>query len=391
MNDEFISALKEIVNEKGISEDLIFTTIEDAMVAAYKKNYANTNTSAQNVRVGMNRESGEIKVYSQKVVCDDVFDNVTEISVDEAKEISPKYQLDDIVEIEVTPRNFGRVAAQLAKQVVMQRMKEAERNIVYNEYKGIEYDIITGTILRKDKGNVFVNLGKIEGIIGPNEQMCNEEYIFNEKLKLYIVEVKNGSKGALIHVSRTHPGLVKRLFELEVPEIYEGIVEIKSISREAGSRSKIAVYSNNESVDPMGACVGPKGARVQKVVAELKNEKIDIIKWSKSPEEFISNALSPAKVLRTTVNENQKTAQVVVDDNQLSLAIGKEGQNVRLAAKLTNWKIDIKSKSQAEALEEDLEEEKYNQEEKYNEDENDNDEEFIVDAVEEIANNVTEE
>jgi N utilization substance protein A len=379
MNDEFISALKEIVNEKGISEDLIFTTIEDAMVAAYKKNYANTNTSAQNVRVSINRESGEIKVYAQKVVCDDVFDDVTEISVEEAKEISPRYQLDDIVEIEVTPRNFGRVAAQLAKQVVTQRMKEAERNIVYNEYKEMEYDIITGTILRKDKGNVFVNLGKIEGVIGPNEQMFNEEYKFNEMLKLYIVEVKNGSKGAVIHVSRTHPGLVKRLFELEVPEIYEGIVEIKSISREAGSRSKIAVYSNNESVDPMGACVGPKGARVQKVVAELKNEKIDIIKWSKSPEEFISNALSPAKVLRTVVNENQKTAQVVVDDNQLSLAIGKEGQNVRLAAKLTNWKIDIKSKSQAEALEEEI----YEDEEIY-------EEEFIVDAVEEIADNVTE-
>jgi len=348
------------------------------MVAAYKKNYANTNTTAQNVRVSINRESGEIKVYAQKVVCDDVFDDVTEISVEEAKDISLKYQVDDVVEIEVTPRNFGRVAAQLAKQVVTQRMKEAERNIVYNQYKEMEYDIITGTILRKDKGNVFVNLGKIEGVIGPNEQMPHEEYNFNEMLKLYIVEVKNGSKGALIHVSRTHPGLVKRLFELEVPEIFEGIVEIKSISREAGSRSKIAVYSNDESVDPMGACVGPKGSRVQKVVAELKNEKIDIIKWSKSPEEFISNALSPAKVLRAVVNENQKTAQVVVDDNQLSLAIGKEGQNVRLAAKLTNWKIDIKSKSQAEAIEED----KNNIQEV--------DEEFILDAVEEIADNVTE-
>jgi len=379
MNEEFISALKEIVSEKGISEDLIFTTIEDAMVAAYKKNYANTNTTAQNVRVGMNRETGEIKVYAQKVVCDDVFDEVTEITLDKAREISARYQIDDIVEIEVTPRNFGRVAAQLAKQVVTQRMKEAERDIIYNQYKELEYDIITGTILRKDKGNVFVNLGKIEGVIGPNEQMSNEEYNFNEKLKLYIVEVKNGSKGALIHVSRTHPGLVKRLFELEVPEIFEGIVEIKSISREAGSRSKIAVYSNNESVDPMGACVGPKGARVQKIVAELKNEKIDIIKWSKSPEEFISNALSPAKVLWAVVNENQKTAQVVVDDNQLSLAIGKEGQNVRLAAKLTNWKIDIKSKSQAEAIEE----------EKKNEQEKNDDEEFIVDAVEEIAENVT--
>ena len=352
MNEEFIGALKELVKEKGISEELIFTTIEDALVAAYKKNYANINTSAQNVRVSMNRETGEIHVYAQKVVCDEVYDDVTEISLEEAKEISPKYDVDDIVEIEVTPKNFGRVAAQLAKQVVTQRIKEAERNIIYNEYKEKEFDIITGTILRKDKGMVFVNLGKLEGVIGPNEQIPNEEYKFNEKLKLYIVEVKNGSKGAQIHVSRTHPGLVKRLFELEVPEIYNGVVEIKSISREAGSRSKIAVYSNDESVDPMGACVGPKGARVQNIVNELKNEKIDIIKWSKSPEEFISNALSPAKVLSVEVDEDNKSAKVVVDDNQLSLAIGKEGQNVRLAAKLTNWKIDIKSKSQAEALKE---------------------------------------
>ena len=350
MNEEFIGALKEIVKEKGISEDLIFTTIEDAMVAAYKKNYANQNTQAQNVRVSINRENGEIRVFSQKIVVDEVYDDVTEITLEEAKAINPKYEVDDIVELEVTPKNFGRVAAQLAKQVVMQRIKEAERNIVYNEYKEKEFDIITGTILRKDKGMVFVNLGRLEGVIGPNEQMPNEEYNFNEKLKLYIVEVKNGSKGAQIHVSRTHPGLVKRLFELEVPEIYEGIVEIKSISREAGSRTKIAVYSNDESVDPMGACVGPKGVRVQNIVNELKDEKIDIIKWSKNPEEFIANSLSPAKVLSVVADEETKTCKVVVDDNQLSLAIGKEGQNVRLAAKLTNWKIDIKSKSQAEAL-----------------------------------------
>ncbi|MBS6006750.1 MAG: transcription termination/antitermination protein NusA [Clostridium baratii] len=347
MNQEFIGALKEIVKEKGICEDLIFTTIEDAMVAAYKKNYANQYTSAQNVKVSIDRETGEIRVYAQKVVVDEVYDEVTEISLEEAKEINPKYAVDDVVDIEVTPRNFGRVAAQLAKQVVTQRIKEAERNIVYNEYKDKEFDIITGTILRKDKGLVFVNLGKLEGVIGPNEQMKGEEYNFNEKLKLYIVEVKNTSKGAQIHVSRTHPGLVKRLFELEVPEIYNGVVEIKSISREAGSRSKIAVYSNDEAVDAMGACVGPKGIRVQNIVNELKNEKIDIIKWCNDPAEFIANSLSPARVLSVEVNEEDKTAKVVVDDSQLSLAIGKEGQNVRLAAKLTNWKIDIKSKSQA--------------------------------------------
>ncbi|WP_297425102.1 transcription termination factor NusA [Clostridium sp.] len=349
MNEEFVGALKELVKEKGICEDLLFTTIQDAMVAAYKKNYANANTNAQNVKVSIDRETGEIHVYAQKTVVDEVYDDVTEISLEEAKEISPKSEVDDVINLEVTPKNFGRVAAQLAKQVVTQRIKEAERNIIYDEYKEKEFDIITGTILRKDKGMVFVNLGKLEGIIGPNEQIPNEEYKFNEKLKLYIVEVKNGSKGPQIHVSRTHPGLVKRLFELEVPEIFEGVVEIKSISREAGSRSKIAVHSNDEEVDPMGACVGPKGVRVQSIVNELKNEKIDIIKWSKNPEEFIANSLSPAKVLSVEVDENNKSAKVVVDDNQLSLAIGKEGQNVRLAAKLTNWKIDIKSKSQKEA------------------------------------------
>ena len=356
MNEEFVGALRELVKEKGICEDLLFTTIQDALVAAYKKNYANVNTNAQNVKVTIDRETGEIGVYAQKVVVDEVYDDVTEISVEEAKAISPRYEVDDVVDLEVTPKNFGRVAAQLAKQVVTQRIKEAERNIIYDEYKEKEFDIITGTILRKDKGMVFVNLGKLEGVIGPNEQIPHEEYKFNEKLKLYIVEVKNGSKGPQIHVSRTHPGLVKRLFELEVPEIFNGVVEIKSISREAGSRSKIAVFSNDPEVDAMGACVGPKGVRVQNIVNELKNEKIDIIKWSKDPAEFIANSLSPAKVLSVEVDEENKCAKVVVDDNQLSLAIGKEGQNVRLAAKLTNWKIDIKSKSQKEKL--DAEEEK---------------------------------
>ena len=349
MNQEFIGALKEIVKDKGISEDLLFTTIEDALVAAYKKNYAGPTSSAQNVKVTIDRETGEIHVYSQKVVVEEVFDNVTEIGLEEAQEIQPTYDLDDVVDFEVTPKNFGRVAAQLAKGVVTQRIREAERSIIYGEYKEKEYDIITGTVLREDKGNVFVNIGKLETAIGPNEQIPREKYKFNEKIKLYVVEVKNTSKGAQIIVSRTHPGLVKRLFELEVPEIYEGVVEIKSISREAGSRSKIAVVSHDENVDPMGACVGPKGARVQNIVNELKGEKIDIIKWSKNPEEFIENSLSPAKVLSVTVDEDKKSAKVIVDDSQLSLAIGKEGQNVRLAAKLTNWKIDIKSKSQAEA------------------------------------------
>ncbi|MDP4087798.1 MAG: transcription termination factor NusA [Bacillota bacterium] len=347
MNEEFIGALREIVKEKGISEDMLFTTIEDALVAAYKKNYATVGNSVQNVRVSMNRETGEIHVYSQKKVAENVEDDVNEISLEEAREISPRYEAGDVVEIEVTPRTFGRVAAQSAKQVVVQRIKEAERNIIYNEFIEKEYDIITGTVIRKDKGNVFVDLGRIEAVLGPGEQMHGEEYNFNERLKLYIVEVKNTTKGAQVVVSRTHPGLVKRLFELEVPEIFQGVVEIKSIAREAGSRTKIAVHSNDENVDPMGACVGPKGVRVQNIVNELKNEKIDIIKWSKLPEENIANALSPAKVVDVTIDENSKSAKVVVEDSQLSLAIGKEGQNVRLAAKLTGWKIDIKSKTQA--------------------------------------------
>lgn len=345
MNEEFIEALKEIVKEKGISEDLLFVTIEDALVAAYKKNYVTNGT--QSVKVTMNRDNGEIHVYSQKKVVENLENEIEEISINDAKEINPKYQIDDIVDMEVTPKKFGRVAAQAAKQVVIQRIKEAERSIIYNEFITKEYDIINGSVIRKDKGNVFVDLGKIEAVLGPNEQMPGEGYNFNDRLKLYIVEVKNTTKGAQIVVSRTHPGLVKRLFELEVPEIYNGVVEIKSIAREAGYRTKIAVHSNDETVDAMGACVGPKGVRVQNIVNELKNEKIDIIKWNKLPEVYISNALSPAKVIDISIDEASKSARVVVDDNQLSLAIGKEGQNVRLAAKLTGWKIDIKSKSQA--------------------------------------------
>ena len=295
----------------------------------------------------MNRENGEIHVYSQKKVVDQVYDEINEIILDEAKEIDTNYNIEDVVSIEVTPKKFGRVAAQAAKQVVIQRIKEEERRIIYSDFAEKEDDIITGAIIRKDKNNVLVDLGKTEAVLGPNEQMPGEKYNFNDKIKLYIVEVKNTTKGAQIVISRTHPGLIKRLFELEVPEIFDGTVEIKSIAREAGFRTKIAVASNDENVDPMGACVGPKGVRVQNIVNELKNEKIDIIKWSKLPEEYIANALSPAKVIDVTLDEENKFAQVVVDDNQLSLAIGKEGQNVRLAAKLTGWKIDIKSRSQA--------------------------------------------
>jgi len=353
MNSEFIEALKLIVKEKGINEDLIFSTVEDALVSAYKKNYQQQGTKSEEAKVTMNRETGEIHVYSvRKVALDsEILEDETGslISLEEAKKINPKYNLGDLIEDEVTPKNFGRVAAQSAKQLVVQRIKEAERNIIYEEFIEKEFDTVTGKVLRKDKGNVFIDLGRIETILGPAEQIPKEEYNFNDRLKFYIVEVKKTTKGPQIIISRTHPGLIKRLFELEVPEIADGTVEIKSISREAGYRTKISVYSNDENVDAMGACVGPKGVRVQSIVNELKNEKIDIIKWDKLPEKYIANALSPAKVLDVDIYEDNKSAKVVVDDNQLSLAIGKEGQNVRLAAKLTGWKIDIKSKSQSEA------------------------------------------
>ncbi len=350
MNEEFIGALREIVKEKGISEEMLFSTIEDALVAAYKKNYAKIADNAHNVKVTMNRETGDIHVYAQKNVVESTSDILNEIALEDAKAINQKYQLGDLIDIEVTPKTFGRVAAQSAKQVVVQRIKEAERSIIYNEFSEKEFDIVTGTVIRKDKGNVLIDLGKTEAVLGANEQILGEDYIYNTKIKLYIVEVKNTTKGAQVLVSRTHPGLVKRLFELEVPEIYEGVVEIKSISREAGSRTKIAVYSSDENVDPMGACVGPRGVRVQSIVNELKNEKIDIIKWSKLPEEYIANSLSPAKVIDVSIDEKSKSATVIVDEGQLSLAIGKEGQNVRLAAKLSGWRIDIKSKEQIENL-----------------------------------------
>lgn len=341
--NELIEALGEIVKEKGIDRELIFTALEAALVSAYKKNYG----TSQNVKVTVNRETGEIHVYAQKKVVEAVEDALFEISLTDARKISSIYQPEDVVDIEVTPKDFGRVAAQSAKQRVVQEIREAEREIIYKDFIEKENDIITGIVQKKEKQNVLIDLYKTEALLVPTEQMPTEEYNHGDRLKLYVVEVKRTSKGPNIIISRTHPGLVKRLFEMEVPEIFEGVVEIKSISREAGSRSKIAVYSREESVDATGACVGPKGIRVQNIVNELKGEKIDIIKWSKEPSEFIANALSPAKVISVVVNEAEKSAKVVVPDYQLSLAIGKEGQNARLAAKLTGWKIDIKSESQA--------------------------------------------
>ena len=346
MNTEFIEALEQIQKDKGISKDILIDAIEAALISSYKRNFG----SAQNVRIEINRETGEVKVYSQRKVVENVEDEFLEISIEDAKEIDRNYELNDIVEREETPRDFGRIAAQTAKQVVVQRIREAERSVIYDEFINRESDIITGTVARIARGNVYINLGKTEAILTPSEQMPNEEYNHGDRIKTYILEVKKLPKGPQILVSRTHPNLIKRLFELEVPEIHDGVVEIKSISREAGSRTKIAVESRDPNVDPVGACVGPKGTRVQAIVDELKGEKIDIIKYSDDYDEFISSSLSPAKVISSEIDIENKTAKVVVPDYQLSLAIGKEGQNARLAAKLTGWKIDIKSESQVNTI-----------------------------------------
>ena len=339
----FLEALKELAREKGVEEEVLFDAIEAALISAYKRNFG----SAQNVRVVLDRTTGAYHVYAIKTVVETVEDDVQEISLAQARTIRPDYEVDDVLEIEVTPANFGRIAAQTAKQVVVQRVREAERGIIYEEFMSREGDIITGLVSRVENRNVFIDLGKTEAVLTPTEQIAGETYEHGDRIKAYIVEVKKTSKGPQIVVSRTHPGLLKRLFELEVPEIQEGIVEIKSVAREPGMRSKIAVYSKDDDVDPVGSCVGHKGMRVQAVVDELGSEKIDIVKWNEDSAKFIANALSPAKVVSVAVNEDEKVSRVVVPDYQLSLAIGKEGQNARLAAKLTGWKIDIKSESQA--------------------------------------------
>ena len=351
MNADFISAIQELGKEKGIEPELLYQAVEDALVAAYKKN-SNTN---QNVRVDMNKETGEIHVYAQRTVVEGVPVDETEMTVQEAQAIDPRYLAGDIVETEVTPKNFGRIAAQNAKQVVVQRIREAERGQVYERFQSRNQDIVTGIIERQENKNVYIDLGKVEAVLTPNEQIPGEIYQYHDRMKTFIVEVKRSAKGPQIVVSRTHPGLLKRLFELEVPEIHDGIVEIKSVAREPGMRSKISVYTADENVDPVGACVGHKGMRVQTIVNELRGEKIDIVKYSEDPAQYVANALSPAKVVSTNVNEAEKICRVVVPDYQLSLAIVKEGQNARLAAKLTGWKIDIKSESQAKEEEAALE------------------------------------
>ncbi len=342
MNLEFIEALRDLEKEKGIDSDVLIEAIEAALISAYKKNFG----SSQNVRVEIDRMTGETHVFFRKEVVEEVEDDRLQISLQEAQELDPEFEIGDILESEVTPRSFGRIAVQTAKQVVVQRLREAERSMIYDEYAGREGDIINCKVARIENRNVFIDLGKAEALLLPAEQIPREHYSQGERLKVYVLEVKKTTKGPQIVVSRTHPGLLKRLFEMEVPEIHDGTVEIKSVVREAGSRSKIAVYSRNSNIDPVGACVGAKGMRVQNIVNELNGEKIEIVTWDADPVVFVSNALSPAKVLSVDIVEDGKFARVIVPDSQLSLAIGKEGQNARLAAKLTGWKIDIKSESQ---------------------------------------------
>jgi N utilization substance protein A len=343
MNKEFIEAIAALEKEKDISKDILIEAIESALVSAYKKNYG----TSQNVRVNIDREMGDIDVFMRKDVVEEVEDDMVEISLEEALEIDPRYEVGDVVEYQVTPRDFGRIAAQTAKQVVVQRIREAERGMIFDDYITRQGEIITGTVQRISNETIFVNMGKAEGILAATERVPGETYRINERIKVFIMDVKKTTKGPQVFLSRSHPGLVKRLFELEVPEIEDGVVEIKSIAREAGSRTKIAVYTEDENVDPVGACVGTRGSRVQNIVDELYGEKIDIITWSEDPEVLISNVLSPAKVEKVIIGEEEeKTATVIVPDYQLSLAIGKEGQNVRLAAKLSGWKIDIKSHTQ---------------------------------------------
>ncbi len=342
MNKDLFAAIDALEKEKGISKEILFEALEVALISAYKRNFQ----SAPAVRVELDRDTGEIKVYSQLKVVENVEDEQQEVNLYEARVYDPHCQLEDTVEMEVTPKEFGRIAAQTAKQVVIQRIREAERELIYESFVDRTEEVITGLVRRFEQRNVIIDLGRTEAVLPVDEQIPHERYRQGERVKTYIVDVKKTTKGPQITVSRTHTGFLKRLFEMEVPEIYEGIVEIKAAAREAGFRSKLAVTSNNQDIDPVGACVGPKGSRVQAISNELKGEKIDIVKWSEESEEYIANALSPAKVSSVYLDSENKSASVVVPDSQLSLAIGKEGQNARLAARITGWKVDISSETQ---------------------------------------------
>ena len=345
-NKELILALEELEKEKGMNKDYLLEAIETALVTAYKRNF----DSLENVKVEMDRQTGATHLYAVKKVVEEVEDEDLEISLKEAQKINPDYKEDE-VNIEIVPRNFGRIAAQTAKQVIIQKLREAEREIVYNEFDERKGEIVSGIIQKADNNIVVMDLGKLEGIMPIKEQIPTEKYRVNDKIKGYVLKVEKGQKGVpQVIVSRSHPDFVRKLLEFEIPEIYEGVIEIKSVSRDPGYRSKVAVYSPDPNIDPVGSCVGQKGVRIQNVINELNGEKIDVIEWNEDPSIYIAASLLPAQILAVDIKQEEKFAQVIVPDDQLSLAIGKSGQNARLAARLTDWKIDIKSETQFREL-----------------------------------------
>ena len=349
-----IDALADLCAEKDIAPEVLFAAVEDALKVAYKKNF---NKDDDTFKVEIDHEDGSYHVYSLKVVVDEVEDPETEISEEDAANLNAKIE-DGLAYIEVTPKDFGRIAAQAAKQSVLQKLREAERNVIYDEFTNRESDLVKGKIVREEDGNLIVEVGKTEAILVPSEQTVNDNYKVGDMVRAYIIDVKKGGKGPQVYLSRTHPNFLRRLFEIEIPEIQEGLLEIKGVAREAGARAKIAVSSKDPNVAAVGSCVGQRGTRIQQVLDELGEEKLDVIEWSPKAGVFIANALSPAKIISVAINDEGRNCRVVVPDNQLSLAIGKEGQNARLAARLTGWKIDIKSFKQAKSspLSEDMHE-----------------------------------
>ena len=377
-SSELIIALDELEKEKGIKKEYVLESIEAALVTAYKRNF---DVNSDNVKITLNKETGETHVYEELEVVENVEDDKTQISLEDARKLDSKLEIGDTVHKELMPKNFGRIAAQTAKQVIVQRIREASREIIFNEFSEKKGEIVSGLVQKVDKNIVVLDLGKIEGIMPLKEQIPTETYHVNQKLRACVASVEKGIKGSTqIIVSRANNDFLRKLFELEIPEIYEGLIEIKSVSRDPGKRCKVAVYSPNENIDPVGSCVGQKGIRIQNIINELNGEKIDVIEWHEDPSTFIAEALLPAKVMAVDVREEEKFAQVIVPDDQLSLAIGKSGQNARLAAKLTNWKIDIKSESQFRELLQKMQEEG-NEQEKVTETQNE-----AKTEVEEIGN-----
>ena len=345
-NKQLIVAIQELEKEKGIKKDYLLDSIESALLTAYKRNY----NSQENVKVVVDRETGASHLYSVKEVVEHAENPILQISLEEARKLDKEAQIGGTVDVELVPKNFGRIAAQTAKQVIIQKLREAEREIIYSEYSERKGEIVSGIIQKADPNIVVMDLGKVEGVMPAKEQIPTEKYHVNDKIKGYILDVEKGAKGVpQVVISRACPEFVKKLFEFEIPEIYEGVIEIKAVSRDAGSRSKVAVYSPNENIDPVGSCVGQKGVRIQNIINELNGEKIDVIEWNADLSIYISSALLPAQVMAVDIDEENRIAQVIVPDDQLSLAIGKSGQNARLAAKLTglsDWRIDIKSETQ---------------------------------------------